>query len=67
MHDWRPYFDNLSNGAILVDLTSRALSFWSEDESVFRFDAAMVGVVTTVLVTTDVNAEPFGSVPLTER
>lgn len=36
MHDWRPYFDNLSNGAILVDLTSRALSFWSEDESVFR-------------------------------
>ncbi|MFI0395705.1 L,D-transpeptidase [Paracoccus jiaweipingae] len=34
--DWRPYFDNLTNGAILVDLTSRALSFWSEDESVFR-------------------------------
>lgn len=36
MHDWRPYFDNLTNGAILVDLTSRALSFWSEDETVFK-------------------------------
>lgn len=36
MHDWRPYFSNLNNGAILVDMTSRALSFWSEDETVFR-------------------------------
>ncbi len=37
MHaDWRPYFDNLTNGAVLVDLTSRALTYWSEDESVFR-------------------------------
>ena len=36
MHDWQQYFDNLNNGAILVDLTSRALSFWSEDQSVFR-------------------------------
>ena len=31
MHDWQPYFSNLTNGAILVDLTSRALSYWSED------------------------------------
>jgi L,D-transpeptidase ErfK/SrfK len=36
MLDWRPYFDNTRNGAVLVDLTSRALHFWSEDQSVYR-------------------------------
>ncbi|MFY0595071.1 MAG: L,D-transpeptidase [Cognatishimia sp.] len=30
---WEPYFDNLKNGAILVDITSRALHFWAEDGS----------------------------------
>lgn len=34
--DWQPYFDDLTNGAILCDLTSRAVHFWSEDESVYR-------------------------------
>lgn len=34
--DWRPYFTNLNNGAILVDLTSRALSYWSQDESIYK-------------------------------
>ncbi len=34
--DWRPYFSNTDNGAILVDTTSRALHFWSEDQSVYR-------------------------------
>ncbi|RNF35618.1 hypothetical protein A7A09_004225 [Paracoccus methylarcula] len=34
--DWRPYFDNLTNGAILCDITSRAVHYWSEDESVYR-------------------------------
>jgi lipoprotein-anchoring transpeptidase ErfK/SrfK len=34
--DWRPYFSNTKNGAILVDLTSRALHYWSEDQSVYR-------------------------------
>lgn len=34
--DWQPYFDNLNNGAILVDIDSRALHFWSEDESIYR-------------------------------
>ena len=29
--DWRPYFDTLDNGAILVDITSRALHFWDEN------------------------------------
>ena len=36
MHDWRPYFTDLTNGAILVDMTSRALSFWGEDGQTFR-------------------------------
>ena len=34
--DWRPYFSNLKNGAILVDTTSRALHFWSEDEIIYN-------------------------------
>ena len=34
--DWQPYFSNLSNGAILVDIQSRALHFWSEDQSIYK-------------------------------
>ena len=34
--DWRPYFDTLKNGAILVDISSRALHFWSQDEETYR-------------------------------
>ena len=34
--DWRPYFENTRKGAILVDITSRALHFWSEDQSTYR-------------------------------
>ena len=34
--DWRPYFENTSNGAVLVDTTSRALHYWSEDESIYK-------------------------------
>ena len=34
--DWRPYFKNLKNGAILSDISSRALHFWSEDEKTYR-------------------------------
>lgn len=33
---WKPYFSDLKGGAILVDVTSRAAHFWSEDESVYR-------------------------------
>jgi L,D-transpeptidase ErfK/SrfK len=36
MLDWQGYFDNTRNGAILVDITSRALHYWSEDQSVYR-------------------------------
>lgn len=34
--DWRPYFTNLRKGAILVDVTSRALHYWSEDETTYK-------------------------------
>lgn len=34
--DWEPYFSNLRNGAILVDIDSRAVHFWSEDRSVYK-------------------------------
>ncbi len=34
--DWQPYFSDLRNGAILVDVESRALHFWSEDESIYK-------------------------------
>lgn len=33
---WEPYFSNLRNGAILVDTTSRAAHFWSEDRSIYK-------------------------------
>jgi len=33
---WEPYFDNTRNGAILVDIDSRAVHFWSEDLSIYK-------------------------------
>ncbi|WP_112311156.1 L,D-transpeptidase [Pseudogemmobacter bohemicus] len=36
MLDWRGYFENTRKGAILVDITSRALHYWSEDQSIYR-------------------------------
>ncbi len=34
--DWRPYFSNTKNGAVLVDTQSRALHFWSADQTVYK-------------------------------
>ena len=34
--DWRPYFSNLNNGAVLVDISSRALHFWSSDGQTYK-------------------------------
>jgi len=34
--DWKPFFSNLSNGAILVDIDSRAVHYWNEDETVYK-------------------------------
>ena len=33
---WQPYFSDLKKGAILVDMTSRALHFWSADEVTYK-------------------------------
>lgn len=35
-HVWQDHFRNLRLGAILCDTQSRALHFWSQDESVYR-------------------------------
>ena len=34
--NWKPFFSNLRNGAILVDTTSRALHYWSADELTYK-------------------------------
>ncbi len=34
--DWQPYFSSLRNGAILVDVTSRALHYWSADGETYK-------------------------------
>lgn len=34
--DWQPYFSNLRGGAILVDIQSRALHYWSEDQTIYK-------------------------------
>lgn len=36
MLDWRDHFDSTAGGAILCDTTSRALHFWSADQSVYK-------------------------------
>jgi hypothetical protein len=33
---WEPYFDSLRGGAILVDIDSRAVHYWSEDETIYK-------------------------------
>jgi lipoprotein-anchoring transpeptidase ErfK/SrfK len=33
---WQPYFNDTKGGAILVDINSRALHFWSADQSIYR-------------------------------
>lgn len=34
--DWQPYFENTRNGAILCDIDSRAVHYWSEDQSIYK-------------------------------
>lgn len=34
--DWRPYFSDISKGAILSDIPSRALHYWGPNESVYK-------------------------------
>ncbi len=34
--DWRPYFSNLRGGAILVDIDSRAVHYWNEEQTLYK-------------------------------
>jgi lipoprotein-anchoring transpeptidase ErfK/SrfK len=34
--DWRDHFADTRNGVILCDISSRALHYWSEDQSIYR-------------------------------
>ena len=34
--NWKPYFKTLRKGAILVDISSRALHFWSENADIYN-------------------------------
>lgn len=36
MRHWQDFFDTLGKGAIVADTTSRALHFWSGDETIYR-------------------------------
>ena len=36
LRDWKDYFANTRNGVILCDITSRALHYWSEDQSIYK-------------------------------
>ena len=42
--EWQPYFSDLRNGAILVDITSRAVHYWSEDQTVYKLYPSSVPV-----------------------
>ena len=33
---WQPYFSSTSGGAILVDIDSRALHYWSSDQTIYK-------------------------------
>lgn len=34
--DWRPYFENTRKGAILVDIDSRAVHYWNEEQTEYK-------------------------------
>jgi L,D-transpeptidase ErfK/SrfK len=42
--DWQPYFSDLRKGAILVDIESRAVHYWSEDQLVYKLYPSSVPV-----------------------
>lgn len=42
--DWQPYFSSTNNGAILVDTRSRALHYWSQDQSIYKLYPTSVPV-----------------------
>ena len=36
LRDWQDHFPDTRNGVILVDITSRALHYWSEDQTIYK-------------------------------
>ena len=42
--DWQPYFSNTRNGAVLVDISSRALHYWDSDRSIYRLFPSSVPI-----------------------
>ncbi|MDO5606672.1 MAG: L,D-transpeptidase [Paracoccus sp. (in: a-proteobacteria)] len=42
--EWQPYFSNLNNGAILCDMTSRCVHFWSQDGQTYRLYPSSIPV-----------------------
>ena len=36
LRDWQDHFATTTNGVILCDITSRALHYWSEDQSIYK-------------------------------
>lgn len=36
IHKWQDYFENLENGAILCDMRSKALHYWSEKGDIYK-------------------------------
>ncbi len=51
MLDWQPYFTDTRNGAILVDTQSRALHFWSADQSTYKLYPTSVPLTDDLLRT----------------
>ena len=47
-YEWQPYFKNLKNGAILVDITSRALHHWSGDGMSYQLYPTSVPLTETL-------------------
>lgn len=44
MLEWQSYFADTRKGAILVDITSRALHYWSEDQTTYKLYPTSVPV-----------------------
>ena len=44
MLNWQDYFPNTKNGVILADLSSRAVHFWSEDQSIYKLYPSSVPI-----------------------
>lgn len=51
MLDWRDYFKSTQGGAILADTRSRALHFWSEDQTIYRLYPTSVPLTDDLLRT----------------